>query len=128
MQRIFVAEIPCPEADDEETEPHPQSGQVYVLVNPEIIRRSEALVEGKEGCLSMPGWYGLVERAEWIEVKALNEHGKKINLQVDGLLARIFQHEIDHLNGVLFVDHINDRDKLWQVIDEVEAESETSNA
>lgn len=113
MQRIFVAEIPKPE--DADKEPHPQSGKVYVLINPKIIKTSEALVEGEEGCISIPNMRGLVERAEWVEVKAQNLEGRQVKLKVDDLLARIFQHEIDHLNGTLFIDNIKDSEKLWQV-------------
>lgn len=113
MQRIFVAEIP--ESRGETEEPHPQSGQSYILVNPEIVKISAETAEGQEGCLSIPGMQGLVERPKWVEVKAQNVNGKKFKLKVDGLLARIFLHEIDHLNGVLFIDRIKDPDKLWPV-------------
>lgn len=118
MQRIFVAEIPASRSGTDE--PHPQSGVSYVLVNPEIVKCADNLVEGREGCLSIPTWYGLVERPEWVEVKAQDLNGKRIKLKVDDLLARVFQHEIDHLNGVLFIDHIKNREKLWQVVPEEE--------
>ena len=88
---------------------------MYTLINPEIVKSSEDLVEGQEGCLSIPNWQGLVERHEWIEVKAQNLDGRKIKLKVDGYLARIFSHEIDHLNGVLFIDYITDQEKLWEI-------------
>ncbi|MCK6629816.1 MAG: peptide deformylase [Anaerolineae bacterium] len=123
MQRIFVAEIPASRSGTDE--PHPQSGTSYILINPEIIQSADTLVEGREGCLSIPTWYGLVERPEWVEVHAQDLNGKKIKLKVDDLLARIFQHELDHLNGVLFIDHIKDREKLWQVLPEEEKLSET---
>jgi peptide deformylase len=123
MQRIFVAEIPLPE--DKDIEPHPQSGRTYVLVNPEIVKTAETLVEGQEGCLSIPTWQGLVERPEWVEIKAQNIEGRKIRLRVDDLLARIFMHEIDHLDGILYIDRIQSPDKLWQILDEAETEQET---
>jgi peptide deformylase len=128
MQRIFVAEIPASRSGTDE--PHPQSGTSYILVNPEIIQHAANLVEGREGCLSIPTWYGLVERLEWVEVKAQDLDGKRIKLKVDDLLARIFQHELDHLNGVLFIDHVKDREKLWQVLpeDEPSGEKETAEA
>ncbi|MBE7550935.1 MAG: peptide deformylase [Anaerolineales bacterium] len=128
MQRIFVAEIPASRNGTDE--PHPQSGTSYVLINPEISHCADNLVEGREGCLSIPTWYGLVERPEWVEVKAQDLNGKKIKLKVDDLLARIFQHELDHLNGVLFIDHVKDREKLWQVLPEDESieEKETAEA
>lgn len=112
MQRIFVAEIPPSRGNG--SEPHPQSGNTYVLINPELVNVAENLVEGREGCLSIPTWVGLVERPEWVEIKAQDVTGRKIKLKVDDLLARIFQHELDHLNGVLYIDHINDPQKLWQ--------------
>ena len=68
----------------------------------------------------------LVERPAWVEIKAQNINGKKFKLKVDDLLARIFQHEIDHLNGVLFIDHIKDSEKLWQIPPETEEEVETA--
>jgi peptide deformylase len=122
MQRIFVAEIPASRSGTDE--PHPQSGVTYVLINPEIVQTAENLVEGREGCLSIPTWYGSVERPEWVEIKARDLNGKKIKLKVDDLLARVFMHELDHLDGVLFIDHIKDAQKLWQVLPEDEAPAE----
>jgi len=66
----------------------------------------------------VPGWRGLVDRPDWVEIKAQNVTGRPIKLKVNDLLARIFLHEIDHLNGVLYVDHIRDHEKLWQPEDE----------
>jgi len=122
MQRIFVAEIPAARGEGES--PHPQSGRSYVLINPEIIKTSTERAEGQEGCLSIPNLQGLVERPQWVQLKAQDINGRKIKLKVDDLLARVFMHEIDHLDGVLFVDHINDPAKLWRVEDE--AQSTTS--
>ncbi len=111
MRRIFVAEIP---ADED----NPHSGKPFVLINPEVIWLSEEMEEGQEGCLSIPNWYGLVNRAKCVEVKAKNVRGKTIRLKGDGFLARVFQHENDHLNGILFIDHIKDKEKLWQILPE----------
>ncbi len=77
-----------------------------VLINPEIIK-SEGENRDVEGCLSLPGRNEYVTRAERVSVTALDLNGKKINLTGEGLLARAFQHEIDHLNGVLFIDYLN---------------------
>lgn len=121
MQRIFVAESPAPE-DDNGREPHAAAS--YVLVNPEITKTSPELVEGQEGCLSIPTWYGLVERPLWVEVKAQDVTGRKIKLKADGLLARVIMHELDHLNGVLFIDHIKDPAKLWQATPQTEPQEE----
>ena len=77
-----------------------------VLINPEIIESSgETAIE--EGCLSIPGCRALVPRKEKLTVKALNRQGQEFVLEADGLLAICIQHEIDHLNGVLFVDHLS---------------------
>ncbi|MCB0153242.1 MAG: peptide deformylase [Anaerolineae bacterium] len=123
MDRIFVAEIPLPKEQVEPPPPH--SGETYVLINPEILKFSTDLVEGQEGCLSIPGWAGLVERPEWVEVKALDVTGQPLKIKAVGLLARIFMHEMDHLNGVLYTDHITDPEKLWPVsADEAEEPAE----
>lgn len=76
----------------------------YAFINPEIIKTSTKTTVMTEGCLSLPHLYGDVERPEKIFLKALNIEGKKIKLKAFGLLARVIQHEIDHLNGVLFID------------------------
>jgi peptide deformylase len=78
-------------------------------VNPRIIARRGKLIS-KEGCLSVPGIYADVERAAWVKVKALNRYGKPIEIEGNDLLARVLQHEIDHLNGTLFIDRVTD----WQ--------------
>lgn len=78
------------------------------LINPEIIERS-GVQTGVEGCLSFPGYFGYVSRAQQVKVKSLNRRGETVILQGEGYLARCMQHEIDHLNGVLFVDHVKDR-------------------
>ncbi len=118
MQRLFVAEIPA--LDDDEPESHPQNSLIYVLVNPQLIKTADNLVENEEGCLSIPDWAGLVNRPEWVELRAQDLNGKRIKLKTDGLLARIFLHELDHLDGILFVDHITDRQKLRRVTDQNE--------
>jgi peptide deformylase len=78
---------------------------LMVLVNPEIIK-SEGEIIDEEGCLSIPGIYSDVRRSSKVTVKALNENGDKIEITKEGLIARALQHEIDHLNGVLFIDKI----------------------
>lgn len=75
-----------------------------VFINPEIIKSSSQEEIFSEGCLSLPGYYGEVVRPKTIILQALNENGKKIKIKAFGLLARVIQHEIDHLNGVLFID------------------------
>lgn len=97
LQRFFVTEFG--HEDDEEAPP-----KLYVIVNPEITRKSKDTVMGIEGCLSIPEFVGDVERAEAVTIKGQNRHGQNMKLKAKGWLARIFQHEIDHLNGVLFTD------------------------
>jgi peptide deformylase len=103
--QLAVVEFSEEEGDEEKPEdaPPPKKKQ-FVLINPEIVKVSDEKVMGVEGCLSIPGLVGEVERHEAIQVKALNRHGKPVKHKVDGWMARIFQHEIDHLNGVLFTD------------------------
>jgi peptide deformylase (EC 3.5.1.88) len=96
-QRVVVVEY----TDDERENARPKK---YVLVNPEIVQESEETVTDLEGCLSVPGLAGEVERFEAVTVQAKNRFGKPIKLKASGWLARIFQHEIDHLNGVLYID------------------------
>lgn len=75
------------------------------IINPEIIDRKGSYID-IEGCLSIPGKQGEVERPEWVKVKAMNEKGEKVILEGEELLARAFCHEIDHLDGILFIDKI----------------------
>jgi len=85
-----------------------------VLINPEVVRRKgERLVN--EGCLSVPGYFGEIKRAESVTVKGRDQNGKEIRVKADGLLAQVLEHEIDHLNGVLYVDHLESMDKLRQI-------------
>ena len=78
-----------------------------VFVNPEIVERSQRTVGSEESCLSLPGVSVDVPRASWVEVHAWDERGNRIELKARGLLGRAIQHEIDHLNGVLCIDHID---------------------
>lgn len=74
-----------------------------VIINPEVIE-SRGKAKYKEGCLSVPGAYDTVERAEWVKIKAQDQKGQPFEMEGDGLLGECFQHEIDHLNGRLFID------------------------
>lgn len=87
--------------------------ELYVIANPQIVWTSNSLVDGIEGCLSIPGYVGEVERHEEIRVRAQDRHGKKIKLRLSGWSARIFQHEIDHLNGVLYIDRLTEPENFW---------------
>ncbi|WP_098749439.1 peptide deformylase [Paenibacillus sp. EZ-K15] len=77
------------------------------LINPEIVEMDGEQM-GPEACLSYPGYYGYVKRANKVKVKTLNRHGETVILEGEDYLARCMQHEIDHLNGILFVDHVRD--------------------
>ena len=81
------------------------------LINPEIVRRTgERVVD--EGCLSIPGYIGQIKRAESVTVKGLDSSGKKMRIKACELLAQALEHEIDHLNGVLYIDYLDSMDKL----------------
>jgi peptide deformylase len=95
-----------------------------VLINPEITKFEGGLVEDLEGCLSVPDIYGKVNRYEKVRVKALNLEGKPVRRSVDGFLARILQHEIDHTNGIVFIDHIKEnKDAYFKLNQDGELES-----
>ena len=84
------------------------------LVNPQIVRRTgERLVN--EGCLSIPGYVGEIKRAESVRVKGRDQNGKEIRIKANELLAQALEHEIDHLNGTLFIDHLESIDKLRKI-------------
>jgi peptide deformylase len=101
--------------------------QIWGLVNPEIVK-AEGQQTGYEGCLSYPGWVGEVERAETVVVKARNRHGKEIRVKSSGFTARAFQHELDHLDGVLFTDKLTSLDTLRRVEELVGEEREEAVA
>lgn len=86
------------EAEDE------MKKKVWTILNPEIVKVSDEKVMGVEGCLSIPDLVGEVERHEKVQIKGLNRHGKPMRIKAQGWLARIFQHEIDHVNGIVFTD------------------------
>ena len=110
--RLIVVEYA---EDDEAADAPPARKKLYVVINPEISWASEDLVEGTEGCLSVPGWLGDVARHDAIALKGLNRSGQKIKIKAEGWLARIFQHEIDHLDGILYIDRLVSPDTLRRV-------------
>ncbi len=87
--------------------PDQATSQPMVLINPEIIARSEETATREEGCLSLPDQYADVTRPAWVKLRYQDEHGAAREVAGDGLLAACLQHEIDHLNGVLFVDYLS---------------------
>lgn len=81
-----------------------EKDRIGVYANPEILKRSPAQQIGEEGCLSVPGVFGMVERSKRITVRAVDRHGRKVEMDLSGFPAVVFQHEVDHLDGVLFID------------------------
>jgi peptide deformylase len=88
--------------------------ELMAIINPEVVKRAGER-EVTEGCLSVPGYAGEIKRSVSITVKGLNRQGKAIRIKATGLMAQALEHELDHLNGVLFVDHVKSRDKLYKV-------------
>ena len=95
LERLFVVKLP-------EDEPR-------VFINPQIVETSLETSVYEEGCLSIPGVYANLERSAVIRVQAWNERGRRVNLEADKMLARVILHENDHLNGVLFIDHLTEK-------------------
>jgi len=96
--------------------------KLYIVINPEITRTSKERVIGNEACLSLPGYFGEVERYERVTIKGLNRHGQDFKLKAKGWLARIFQHEIDHLEGILYIDRATE---VWRVEEQEDEEIPT---
>jgi peptide deformylase len=98
--RVIVIELP-------EEEP-------FALINPEVVRRSGER-EVIEGCLSVPGYQGNIKRSLSVTVKGQDRQGKRVRIKAEGLLAQALEHEIDHLNGTLYIDHVDSADKLYRI-------------
>lgn len=107
--RVCVVQLP-EDFDD------PRAGELIVLINPEIVKMSGEW-DPDEGCLSIPGYVANVKRAYTCTVKAKSREGKEIRVKGSDLLAQAFQHEIDHLNGILFIDHLESPDQLRRLGD-----------
>lgn len=103
--RVIVVEF----GDEEDEEVPPK---LYAVVNPEITKPSKDTEVGTEGCLSIPGFVGNLDRSVNVIVKGEDRRGKPIRIKASGWLARIFQHEIDHLDGILFIDRA---EKVWRL-------------
>ncbi len=94
------------------------SREFVTLINPEIVKYEGDIIADYEGCLSVQHVYGKVPRYSKIRVKALNLDGDEIRLRAEGFLARVIQHEIDHTNGIVFIDHIRDQHDAFYTLDE----------
>ena len=101
LRRLIVLQLP----DEEEAR---------IYFNPEILKR-DGTREVEEGCLSYPGYRAMIERSMWVRFGALDHTEKEIKVKADGLLAQAMEHEVDHLNGILYLDHLSDHTKLYRV-------------
>ena len=101
--------------------------EMVVLVNPQIVRRSGQR-QVTEGCLSVPGYWAEITRSLKVTVKGLNREGREVRVKAEGLLAQALEHEIDHINGVLYVDYLESMDQLVKIEPEQGEESELSEA
>ncbi|MDH4269719.1 MAG: peptide deformylase [Dehalococcoidia bacterium] len=101
--------------------------ELVTLINPEITKKEgERIVQ--EGCLSIPGYFGEIKRAVTVKVKAKDRYGKQFRLKAEGLLAQALEQEIEHLDGVLYIDHLESEEKLFEAVQEEElTEGEGSN-
>lgn len=120
-QSLRLVVVEYAEEPEEEGAPAPKPKR-YVLVNPEIVEHSEEMVEGMEGCLSVPGLMGKVNRHEAVTVKAQTRHGKPQKVKAQGWMARIIQHEMDHLDGVLYIDRASE---IYEPVSDEDDQDET---
>ena len=98
--------------DDKETR------EFTALINPEIVKYEGEVTDDYEGCLSVSGIYGKVSRYNKIRVKALDIKGNEVRFKTEGFLARVIQHEVDHINGIVFIDHIRDKKDAFFQLDQ----------
>ena len=101
----------------------PEEEEARIYINPEIVHR-DGEREVEEGCLSVPGYKGYIPRSVWVRFGALDHTSKAVKLRADGLLSQVLEHEVDHLNGILFLDHLESHDKLVKIEPEAEADQQ----
>lgn len=106
-RRIIVMDVDRLVAYEDHTEQDTLTHGRFTIINPQIIEQDDRRVKWTEGCLSVPGFQFEIERSAMIKVKGLDEKGDKLEFTASGLLAAVIQHELDHLNGVLFIDHVS---------------------
>lgn len=123
LQRVVVMEVPVRDEEEAAEEAEPRT-RLYVLVNPEITDMSAETICAEEGCLSIPGYVGEVERAAEVTVRYQNRAGRPMRLTGTGFLARVIQHEVDHLDGILYTDRLTSLDTLRPVKPGTEEEAE----
>lgn len=119
-KRLILVRLP--DDDDDKEEFGGDAGKLFIIANPKIIKHNRNIVSGVEGCLSLPDLLGDVDRYESIVVTGQDRNGDAIRIKAKGWLARVFQHEIDHLDGQLFIDIAS---KVWRQSDEEELEEST---
>jgi peptide deformylase len=125
LRRLIVVKLPGEDPEEVEEGQEPEGPVELMLANPEIIR-SSGQQTGTEGCLSIPGWIGEVKRAMHVTVKARDMNDKEVRVKASGFLARALQHEIDHLDGILFIDLVEDKDTLrYEPFEDEDVEGET---
>lgn len=120
LRRVVVIEVPAVEEEREDgTLVEVAPAKLHVMINPEVIEAAEERVTMLEGCLSLPGWYGDVPRPEWVTIRYQDLDGKEHRVKKAGAdgykLGRMAQHEIDHLDGVLFTERIEDLSTLRDI-------------
>jgi peptide deformylase len=121
LLRLITVHVPAGFDRDDDPE------HDLTLINPEIVK-ADGRVLGYEGCLSIPGWTGEVPRADRLTVKGLGLDGKPTRLKATGWLARVLQHEIDHLDGILFLDRVEDKSTIREVPEDEEIEGPVEGA
>ncbi len=113
LRRVIVIQLP----EEEETR---------IYINPEIVHR-EGEREVEEGCLSLPGYKGFITRSIWVKFSALDHTSTLVKLKADGLLSQALEHEVDHLNGILYVDHLESHEMLIRIDSEPEDDGSESD-
>ncbi len=106
-RRLLVIDLQDPDPVPEGEEEGPPVKRPYVFINPEIVHRSDERKSYNEGCLSIPDQYAEIERPDVVQARWLDEHGEQQQGEFDGLMSVCLQHEVDHLNGILFIDHLS---------------------
>jgi peptide deformylase len=106
-RRLLVIDLQDPEPAAEGEEEGPPVKRPHVFINPEIVHRSDARKSYNEGCLSIPDQYAEIERPDIVRARWLDENGQSQEGEFDGLMSVCLQHEVDHLNGILFIDHLS---------------------
>ena len=99
----------------------PEEEEARIYINPEILNR-EGEREVEEGCLSIPGYKGLITRSVWVKFKAMDQTSKLVRLKAEDLLSQALEHEVDHLNGILYIDHLESHQQLIPVTEETDSQ------